>query len=465
MAQSGGSSPLSAYGLGEVVGNTQVPQLLMGSVGVAVTEPAGISPLNPASYVSLRKATFETGFAGHFTELSTDGATQDRNDVRVLGMSLGIPWGNGRWGLAIGMLPVTSTGYYVTDKQELSNGDEVTFQYRGTGGLNRAFLGLAHTIWRAKPDSSGRARGQLAVGANFNFLFGTVEASSNAIYPVGQGYTNLLSYTGLVLRGPTGNFGLHYSNELISLKTMVDRRKARFQREVDAHAEWVRTHPDEQREAPKIGPLPQVPWRYVIGLCGEMGTNLGAKRNALETSYVISSGVEVIRDTNNVSVGRKGTLFIPPSFGAGFQLMNERWNISADVRGRDWSALRLDVDGYSLPSQLRPSMSYQAGAAFRPARDRDREFLKRLIYRAGIRYTTDYLKVRDLQLDELAVSGGISIPLSEGNYLARVHLGVVAGQRGDAVETGIKERFANFYIGLTLTPNLRERWFSPFRIE
>jgi hypothetical protein len=208
--------------------------------------------------------------------------------------------------------------------------------------------------------------------------------------------------------------------------------------------------------------MPEAPWRYTLGLCGELPTDLLARRDLLDLSFVLASGVETIRDTNTYEKGRKGTLFIPPSFGVGFQVSNERWSVLADVRRRDWSALRLEVDEYSLPSQLRPSMSYQAGASFRPARERDRSYLKRVVYRAGMRYTTDYLKVGDLQLDEMSLSGGFSLPISEGNYLSRLNLGVVAGRRGNG---DVAERFATFYFGLTLTPNTRERWFSPYRIE
>jgi len=41
----------------------------------------------------------------------------------------------------------------------------------------------------------------------------------------------------------------------------------------------------------------------------------------------------------------------------------------------------------------------------------------------------------------------------------------MVGQRGEAGNGTLEERFTNVYLGLTLTPNLRERWFAPYRIE
>ncbi|MBL8002173.1 MAG: hypothetical protein JNL05_09450 [Flavobacteriales bacterium] len=463
-AQSGGDSPFSAYGLGEVVGNTQVPQLLMGGVSVATTDPAGISTFNPASYCSLQKASFEMGFVGHLTQLRTDAATQDRANTRLLGFTLGIPWNNGRWALALGLLPVTTVGYNVTTEGELSNGVDFRHTYVGTGGLNRAFAGLAHTLWRAKPDSTGHARGQLTFGANINGLFGTVEQTRKALYPASAGYTNLLTYQGLVIRGTSVNLGLHFGGQLVPMSTMLRKRRVREeQRKAELEA-WRKAHPGEEPADQRPVRMPEAPWRYTIGLCGELTSDLDARRDLEELSFVLSNGLEAIRDTNRYEQGREGILYIPPSYGIGLQVSNERWNLLADVRQRDWSQLRLDVDGYSLPSQLRPSMSVQAGASFRPARERDREFLKRVVYRLGVRYTTDYLKVGDLQLDETAISGGFSLPISEGAYLARLNLGVVCGQRGNEA-AGVQERFANIQFGFTLTPNKRERWFAPYRIE
>lgn len=464
-AQSGGDSPFSSYGLGEVVGNTQVPQLLMGGVGVATTDPAGISPMNPASYCSLQKAAFETGFVGHLTQLRTDAATQDRANTRVLGLSVGIPWRNGRWALALGLLPVTSVGYNISEEGVLGSGTDYRHTYAGTGGLNRGFFGLAHTLWHERPKANGSGLGRLTLGGNFNYLFGTIEQTRKALYPAGAGYTNLIAYQGLVLSGPAANFGLHFSDVLVGAARINRTREARYQAERERYTavDTVGTG-TKGRSAPRPARPVEAPWMYTIGLCGELPTDLHARRDLQELSFVLSNGIEAIRDTNRYEQGRRGTLFIPPSFGVGLQVANERWSFLADARYRDWSLLRLDVEGYSLPSQLRPSLSVQAGASFRPARDRDRSFLKRVVYRVGARRTTDYLKVGDLQLDETAVSGGFSLPISEGAYLARLNLGVVADQRGSAA-AGVEERFANIYFGLTLTPNKRERWFAPYRIE
>jgi hypothetical protein len=464
-AQTGIDSPYSAFGLGNLVGNPQVAQVLMGGVSVAVLDPAGISPTNPASYTGLRKSAFELGIVGQHVRLTDGVETQKRQNNQILGFSLGVPWANGRWAMAVGLMPVSTVGYLVSDEEQLSTGSTVEMTYRGTGGLNQAYAGLAHTVWQSKADSTGHIHGRLSLGGNIVYNFGTIEQTRRAAYPAGEGYTNFISYSGLVLRGPTGNFGLHFSNELVSMRAMEMRRVRREVKRKQDHQAWLDAHPGQERTAPAPLRPASMPWRYLIGLTAELPTDLAAKRNLLETSYVVSGGIDIIRDTTLYTLGQKGTLYVPPAFGAGFSVYNERWMISGDVKRRDWSSLRLDVEGYSFSATLQPSMSYSFGASFRPAFERDRNYLKRIVYRAGVRYTSDYLTVRDIQLDESAVSGGISIPISEGNYLSRINLGVVWGQRGAAGEGALQERFTNIYLGITLTPNLRERWFAPYRIE
>jgi hypothetical protein len=174
-AQTGGDSPYSAYGLGSLVGNPQVSQVLMGGVSVANIDQASISQANPASYVGLRKTAFEIGILGSNVRLSDSNSIQRRNSNQILGFSLAVPWNNSRWAFALGLMPVTTVGYFISDKETLSSGGVVDLTYRGTGGLNQGYAGLAHTVWQAKADSTGHIRGRLTIGANMEYLFGTIE--------------------------------------------------------------------------------------------------------------------------------------------------------------------------------------------------------------------------------------------------------------------------------------------------
>ncbi len=465
MGQSAGDSPYSAYGLGNLVGNTQVSQLLMGGVSVAVTDPAGISPFNPASYVSLRKTALEGGFAGQYSRVRDQDETDERTRTQLLGFTLGVPWSNGKWGLGIGLLPVSNVGYLVGDTDTLGSGGTVKLSYEGTGGLNRGFAGLARTLWRSKADSTGRVRSRLALGVNVNYLFGTVEQTRKAVYPAGANYANFSSYTGLVLRGAGFNAGVHFGTELVSLRTLEQRRRMKSEQERKEHEQWLLDHPGQERAAPRPYRAPVVPTRLLLGFSAELPADLGARRTLLEKTYITANSVDYTQDTTLYKDGQEGTLYIPPSFGVGAAVQSERWSLSGDVRWRDWGAMRLDVQDYSLSGDLRPSFTYSLGASFRPAWDQDRNYFKRVIYRAGARYTTDYLRVQDIQMNEAAFTLGLSLPISEGNYLSRINLGVMAGGRGKAGETTVEERFANFYFGITLTPNLRERWFAPTHIE
>jgi hypothetical protein len=161
-AQSGDNSPYSSYGFGDLVGNTQVSQAVMGGVGIALVDPYSVINSNPASYAGLIRPCFEIGGVGHFVRLGTSEAQSEGSNGRFLGLSLGIPFGSGRWGLAMGIQPVSEVGYRIEDQKSLPDGESVRLEYRGTGGLNRAYFGMGWALWQQR-DSLGNGH-RLSIG-------------------------------------------------------------------------------------------------------------------------------------------------------------------------------------------------------------------------------------------------------------------------------------------------------------
>ncbi len=500
-------SPYSAFGFGDLLPTAQVPSALMGGTGIAYTEQFGILSANPASYAAARyigsegllRPVFQGGVRGLFVQQKSEAATSRRSDAQFMGLSIGVPFAKGRWGLGFGIEPFSDVGYDLTETATVDDAT-VSYEYNGTGGLNRIFAGLGHVLWQEKPDSLGHLGGRLAIGGNFDFLFGSVEQTRKAAYPRSLAYTSISDFSSLVLRAPTGSFGLHYSDAITSkarAQRSREERKAKGQQQLDQwrleHVDttrmayddlvlWRAARTDEARMAwlrsvswktayrdstdmPRLKDVADArPWRFTIGATASLPAVFSATSTDLVTSFFrFSNGSETVLDTLPSAGETQGTLSLPVAFGAGVSVHNSRWLLTAEVRRRDWALSEVDVEGYALPSSLRASMTYAAGARFTPG-DEGGVF-QRATYRAGVRYVDDYLQIRGTPLTCTSVSAGLSLPLNTVQTNSYLHIGAEFGQRGTLGDGLLQENFTHLWVGVSITPWKRERWFQRYQIQ
>jgi hypothetical protein len=428
-AQQGSGSPYSAYGFGELLGSTQVVRASMAGVGIATFDPFGVDVSNPASLASLARPVFEAGLAQRFMQLSTSTQRADGRRTDLLGLSLGVPFGNGKWGLALGVQPFTDVGYEVATQAPLDGGpDEVEYIYSGDGGLNRAYIGFARAIQGAR-DSLGHGR-RLNIGVAMNYLFGRVDETRKAIYPEAGSYHSSLRST-LFVHDALFTTGLQFQGDLIKRKNKEERGL-----------------------------------RYMVGAAVEVGGAMRAERSELATSFYFSgSGVELTYDTALYIASVASAVDLPASIGVGFGVHNLNWNISVEHRSRQWSALNAGSNTTLQRGRLGDQAQTALGASYRPAGEVGGAFWQRTIYRVGLRYLQDYLVVRDRQLSEFGVSMGVSLPVMGSSTRSRLNIGAEFGERGTLTDGLLKERFADVYIGISITPDLREQWFKKRRID
>lgn len=428
--QQGSGSPYSAYGLGEFVGSTPMAQAAMGGLGAAVVDPVSTVPANPASYPSLLRTTFEMGLGVRSSSLVS--ATAERNGRRtdLMGLSLGVPFGNGRWGMGIVVRPVSKVNYLLTETRAIpgATGD-ATFTYAGDGGLSQALIG-AGLVVSQKRDSLANGH-RLSVGANLGYLFGRIESLRSATFPSGQGlYATHISST-LIVRDPTVDVGLQYQGDLRKRKRREDKG-----------------------------------WYYLTGVAAELPMELRARRTEVANTYGFTSGgVEVPLDTAFFTEGRSGRIGLPLGLSAGFTVFNEHWTIGVEYRQRDWATLSVSDAGYRPAGQLANNTTFIVGASYRASTEAIGDIWKRVVYRAGLRLSDDYLKVGDTQLQDRGVSLGISLPLMSATTRSRLNIGGEFGERGTTDNGLIRERYATLLVGVTITPDLREGWFKKRRID
>lgn len=427
MAQGVGQSPYSAYGLGDLVPTGQATQAMVAGTGLAITEPFSLIPGNPASYASLVRPVFEGSFSLRSTYTSSTDASNAQLDGQFTGFSVGVPFAQGKWGLGIGLAPYTEVGYSTSSADEIE-GDPVTYTYSGSGGLDRAFLGLGTVLYQQQADSVGNAGMRLSFGADFNFLFGSIEQTREAVRSYDGGFSNTRAFSSLFLSAPTAGTSLIWQGDLTKKR-----------------------HRDDDN------------WRWSIGLSATLPANFNAEYSNLVSSYTVLSGIESQRDTIEQSDKTKGHVEVPFRAGAGIGVQNRRWAFSVEMQQQDWSAINVAVPGYVWDSPLRGAATYAAAARFRPGLEGN--VFQRSVYRMGIRQRVAPQEVRGTELVEQALSLGISIPLNAVQTNSWLHVGGEFGQRGTTDGGLLRERHAALWIGLTFTPWRGERWFTPTKIQ
>lgn len=466
--QQGSGSPYSAYGFGDLAGTSQTVQAMMGGVGIALADPFGVSHANPASYPYLLHTTFEAGVAVRNLAYDTDAISSRGRNTRMQGLTLGVPFAKGRWGIALGVNPVSTVGYKITETAAVEGGT-ASLVYAGSGGLNRAFVGAGHMIWQ-RNDSVNRDA-KITMGANLDYLFGTVEGSRKVYYPSGNGYYNSSITSSLVVRSPVASIGLQLADDLVGLHRARQRMTARKDRlrKQDAKKEMDLLNAGrDPAQRPKLV-LPRgegEALRFRLGLSLELPASLSARSTTLANNFVVgSTGVEFPRDTASFIDGATGTLEIPLQLGAGFAVYNNHWTLALEHRRRDWSQLRTNVEGYGTTGTLNNGASYAFGASYRPSGSDRGNFITGATFRMGLRYAEDYINVNGRDLSQIGLSLGLSLPVMGSNTRSRINIGTELGQRGTTSDGLLRERYADLYLGIAITPDLREQWFKKRRID
>ncbi|MCO5276002.1 MAG: hypothetical protein M9900_13915 [Flavobacteriales bacterium] len=427
MAQGDGGSPYSAYGLGDLITTGQAVQALSAGTGTAITEPFSVIPGNPASYPLLARPVFESAVS--FTSLRSTAANANSTarDLRFMGFSLGVPFGQGKWGLALGLAPFSKVGYEAV-RSDLEQGIPVQYKYTGSGGLDRAFVGLGRTLYQQRADSVGNAGTRINLGADFNFVFGSIGATREALYPLDDGYSNIRAFSNLFLAAPTATVSAIWQGDLTKKTTRDDRN-----------------------------------WRWSAGISMGIPANLKAQYSNLVTSYTVRSGIEVTRDTVEHEDKAKGHVRMPVRLKAGIGVQNANWAFALERTQQDWNATAVEVPGYEWSSSMRNTVSWAAAARFRPGGEGG--IFHRSVYRMGFRLGQAPQQVRGNALNESAITAGISLPLNAVQTNSWLHLGVEMGQRGTLDHGLLQEQRAVVWIGLAFTPWRGERWFTPSKIQ
>lgn len=408
--QNGTNSPYTRYGFGQLADQSLGGNKAMGGIGIGYRDRSQINVTNPASYTAVDSLTFlfEAGVSLQNANFS-DGTTKlnaKNSSFDYLAMQFRLFKG---MGMTLGFLPYSNVGYSFSGTTKTSAEDpedDKTFTrtYSGDGGLHQAFIGVGYSPFA-----------NFSVGANVSYLFGNFThkvalTSSDAYdYPMSRTYYAEISDVKF-------DFGAQYTIPL-------DKKQ------------------------------------YVtLGATYSLGKDLNAINSYI--SQQLLSGSTVVSD----SVNHINKAFqLPHSFGVGATYNHsDKLVAGADVLLQKFG----DVRYFGKDNQLADRLKCSFGVQYHPdPMMMNKNFFKRIRYRAGAYYSKPYVKVNGQEAaTEYGVSAGLSIPIFTRYSRLQTSTLSLSGEwvKVDPKIDGVlTENYLRLSIGLTFN----ECWFRKIKVQ
>lgn len=391
IAQQATSSPYSFYGIGEIRFKGTAENRMMGGIGV-FPDSIHINLQNPASYSSLKLATFTVGGGFNTTRINSYQGNDKAKRSTLDYVAIGIPIGKSS-GVTLGMVPYSAVGYKIKNV----DAGGVIRRYEGKGGLNKVFLGYGYKINK-----------HISVGADLSYNFGNIETNSIQYIPDVEFGTQETNTSGL--SGLNVNIGAMYQKKI---------KKYDF-----------------------YGSLAFTPQ-----------SSLRTKNTRTLSSIRYSDDyTPAIIDNLDVEVA-KSPIKLPGTFavGAGFGEA-KKWLIGAEVIFKQTENLNNRFNDVTQAS-FKNGMQYSFGGYYVPNYNSFSNYFKKVTYRAGVRYESTGMVIRDESIRDYAFTGGFGFPL--GGAFSNLNIGVEYGRRGTAKANLVEENYTNVIFSFSLN----DKWF------
>ena len=392
-AQEGTASPYSFYGIGDIRFRGTLENRSM--AGIAVEQDSiHINLQNPASYASLKLTTFTLGGTFATTKLKTDGESADAHRTTLDYMAVGLPMG--KFGVGFGLIPYSSVGYKI--ETLATNPSENSRRFNGTGGLNKAFLGVGVKI---APNFS--------IGADVNYNFGKIETNNLEFItdvPVGSRELNTVD-----LSGVNFNFGLMYQTKITK----------------------------------KIS--------FFSSLNYGLESTLKAKNNRNISTVAFNSNFDLVVVEPLADVKSERNLQMPSKYSAGVGFGESRkWLLGLGYSLQDAGALANNYNAIDNVAYEKGS-KYSIGGYFIPNANSFSSYAKRITYRGGVRFEKTGLIINSESIDDMGLTLGVGLPLN-GSF-SNINVGLEVGKKGTTQSNLVEENYANVSVSFSLN----DQWF------
>lgn len=405
------NSPYSRYGLGDLHNNQNTVNRGMGGVSQAYSDPQSVNFINPASYSSLLLTTFDVGVEGGARSITDQGAKFSSGFGTLSYLQLGIPLITNKWGLNLGLRPVTRVSYNIQESHNSTFFDTLrvpmTSKYEGSGGLYQLYAG------------TGVRFGQFSIGVNLGYLFGNIENNTRLAFPDPNVYASHRM------------FRTTYNSFFYKVGVQY---RAKVAKDMD----------------------------LTFGASGSLKQNMNARQEILNETvqFDASSNNYVTQDTVNYSKGDRGTVVFPEEYGAGIMLRKfDKWMIGVDFNSSQWE----NYKNFGNKDSLQNSWKLAIGGQFVPNATALSGYWNRVAYRLGGYYGKDYLQLEGVNMPTMGFTVGAGLPVRRmpySNQYSMINLAFEIAHRGNN-ETVLKENIYRISLGFTLS----DKWFIKRKYE
>ncbi|MFO0320864.1 MAG: hypothetical protein ACK504_00360 [Bacteroidota bacterium] len=455
------SSPYSRYGLGELNSQTFAGQAAMGNSFIAYQldsiAPFFINIANPASLAGLKLTVFELGGQIQFTNISNSTSFVKKTNSNFSYGSIGFPLKK-FGGAAFGVMPYSTAGYKITSLQDQSGIGSIKYIYNGDGGINKAFIGLGvkpfkkfeNKLFKLNLADSTDTLKQIAknkrkkiykqfisnisIGATANYLFGSINQTTDLIYPSSTLYFNSKRQRSTQVNDFVFNGGIQTNFTIDSVRSRGKRRALKQ--------------------------------KVIIGTGFFINTpaSLKAKENNIVYNYSLDGfGTERPKDTVLNSENRSGTIKLPIEIGFGLSFKKgEKLTILLDASKTNWS----DYKNFDSPNtEFTNSYRLSAGLNYVPNKLAfgASNYIKRIHYRIGASYTSGYLDLKNTKIRNYSITAGLGLPVGIGRFdeIGIVNISAQFGKLGTTTNNLLLEEYVRLNIGFTFN----KRWFIKFKYD
>lgn len=404
-AQNEISTPYSSYGIGVVNRASNSILDAMGGTSYAMQNPYYINFRNPASYAAFDSLSFIADaaasiYSSHLIQMQL---SQHNTYAKPGYIAIGLPVTR-HWRTSVGIIPFSDIGYSIENSDVIENVGSVHYLYSGKGGLNQLYWGNAFRLCKG-----------LSIGLNASYLFGSVYAYSNTEFE-----------------------GSHLFNSYVNDAYFVDGIY------LNAGIQYLFNVGEKHR----IG----------LGAVYSNTAYIWAKEKLLVNSYSGTYVSTTLYDTVYYQDGLRGKLNIPQSVGAGISYTyKEKLTVAADVTWQEWTKYQ-----FMKPSNdtMQNSITTSLGVQFIPD-PLSNKFFRKMAFRAGGRYSTGELLIRNKPISEFGVCIGIGVPLTTFNTHSSINLMFEYGKSGTLSQDLVLQNYFRFSFCFTL----QERWYQRVKLD
>jgi len=394
-AQAGnGGSAYTAFGIGDLRYFPSTRSAGMGYTGIGLPSANYINSMMPAAWSRISRVRIEANAL--YEGINTAETNKSLYQAKGLfnGALLAFPISPANGIVVVGGFSPYSFTGYNTSFTNSQNGVDYRINEIGRGGLTKAQLGLSY--------SPGE---DVSLGASLNYLFGNY-TQERAFIPLTSGSS------GATLFIEEANRGVNFT---------------------------------------------------LSGMYQGFG-KLSESLRPLSLGFVLTTQANMTFDFNNridfaserdtlTTAEKKMTIPVAFGVGAAYQIA-DRWLLAADYYTQAWSNATIDGQPFAF---IRNSNRFGIGAEKLPIKDAS-SWLDKLAYRLGFSYNATYYQVYGEPINEWAITGGLTLPITGET---RLNVGLEYAERGVKSNLLVKDNIIRVSFSLSVV----EPWFVRYEEE